>query len=391
MRLLTLAASLFYTSFLFKVEAKEVALPYIAPYESMANHAVLMDMHTGAILYSKDSKTLMAPSSMTKLLFAYTVFDHLKNKHATLEDKLLVSKKAWKTPGSRMFLQVNTEVPVKELIKGVLIVSGNDACVTLAEGFFGTEEAAVDRMNILAQKIGMTHTHFKNVHGLPNPDHNTTASDLALLSKRLIEDFPEFFAHFSEKSYEYNKIKQPNLNPVLEMTPPGDFGKTGYTDRGGYGLTASAQREDMRLIMVINGLRTMHDRRNEAQRLLGWGFREFKTYKIFKAGEVVESAEVWLGEKETIPLIIKDDFLVTLPKRHPVKAELQYEGPLQTPIKKDQKVGKLTIEMPGGSILEQPVYAGADVESLKGFKKIKTAVHYLLYGSDKPQKDKKIK
>ncbi|MBV8653733.1 MAG: D-alanyl-D-alanine carboxypeptidase, partial [Alphaproteobacteria bacterium] len=251
--------------------------------DTEARNAFIIDMKTGAVLLDKGADERIAPASMSKMMMYYTVFGYLKDGKAKLDDMLPVSEKAWRTQGSKMFVPLGGRVSIDDLLKGVIIQSGNDACIVLAEGLAGSEQAFVDQMNKKAQEIGLTGSHFANVDGLPDPEHYMTPRDLATLARHIIEDYPEYYKYESEKEFTYNGIKQGNRNPLLYKDLGADGLKTGHTDEAGYCLTGSAVRENHRIIMVLAGLPTMKSRITESERLIDWAFREFGGYTLFKA------------------------------------------------------------------------------------------------------------
>jgi D-alanyl-D-alanine carboxypeptidase (penicillin-binding protein 5/6) len=354
--------------------------------ETTAQQAIILDYRTGAVLMEKNADELMAPSSMSKLMTAYLVFEKLKEGSWKLDDKLPVSESAWKrhykSGGSLMFLPVGSSAKVSDLIRGVIIQSGNDACSVLAEAHSGTEEAFAEFATRRAHDLGMRNTTFKNASGWPDPEHLTTARDLSTLARRLIADFPEYTPIYSEREFVYNGIKQGNRNPLLYSVAGADGLKTGHTEAGGYGLVGTAKRGDRRVIMVINGLKTMKDRAEESQRLLEWAFREFDTYALFKVDDVVTDAEVWLGEQATVPLVAAQRLEVTMPRRarQGMKVTAVYTGPVAAPIRRGEVIGKLVITAPGVQSVELPLAAGADVPRLGVMGRISTALKHILWG-----------
>ncbi|MBQ8870531.1 MAG: D-alanyl-D-alanine carboxypeptidase, partial [Alphaproteobacteria bacterium] len=287
--------------------------------ETKARNAILMDYDTGEYLYTKDAFVPVPPASMSKLMTTYILFSKIKDGSLSLEDVFTVSENAWKKGGaasgsSTMFLPVGDKVKVEDLIRGILIQSGNDACITVAENIAGSEEDFAVLMNEKAAELGLKNSHFDNATGLPSPDHKMSAEDLAKLAKVLIRDFPEFYSIFSEKSFTYHNIVQGNRNPLLYSMPDADGLKTGHTEEAGYGLTASAKRGNRRLIGVMNGMSSNKERSEEAEKLMSWGFREFDNYKVFKQFQRVVEAPVYMGTQDKIDLVTKDDVVVTLPR-----------------------------------------------------------------------------
>lgn len=362
------------------------ATPARAQTDTIAKQAIIVDATSGAVLLDKDSNTKMPTSSMSKVMTMYMVFDALKHGNLKLDDELLVSERAWKnsmSDGSRMFIQVGTRVKVEDLIRGVIVQSGNDASVALAEGVAGTEEAFVDAMNKRAQEIGLKNSHFMNATGLPDPNHYSTPRDLALLAYRIMTDFPEYYHYFSEKEFVYNKIKQQNRDPLLGKVAGADGLKTGHTEIAGYGLIGTAQRDGRRVILVMNGLPSQKDRQEEGIKLMEWAFRSFETKKLLAAGETLESAKVWLGQEETVPLVTKKDVVVTLPRarRNELKMTVKYNDPLKAPVAKGDQVGSLILQVPDQQPEEIPLFAGADDAKKGMFGRVKDRLGYLLTGS----------
>lgn len=356
--------------------------------QTAAKEAIVIDFNTGAVLLDKNADEQMVPSSMSKLMTVYMVFDRLKKGSLKLTDQLPVSDTAWrkhyKTGESLMFLPVHSMVSVEELLKGVIIQSGNDACSVLAEGLAGSEEAFAEAETKKAKEIGLTHSAFKNASGVPEPGHYMTARDLATLATRIIKDFPEYYPMFDERKFTYNNISQDNRNPLFYRNVEGADGlKTGHTEEGGYGVTASAKRGDRRVIVVVNGLPSIKARADESQNLIEWAFREYDDKHLFKAGEDVADADVWLGAAPTVPLTVTADIMATLPRQgtNDLKVTAAYDGPIAAPIAKGQKVGTLTVEAPGIAKLEYPLVAGADVPKLGFAGRIFAAVKYRILGS----------
>ncbi|MGB8274564.1 MAG: D-alanyl-D-alanine carboxypeptidase family protein [Alphaproteobacteria bacterium] len=351
--------------------------------DTEAQEAFMVDFDTGAVLLEKNPDQLMHPSSMSKMMTVYLLFERLKNGSVKLDDEFPVSEKAWRMGGSKMFVPLGGKIRVEDLIRGIVIQSGNDACIVVAEGLGGNEEAFAAEMTRRAHELGMTNSTFKNATGWPDPDHLTTARDLALLAKRTITDFPEYYHYYGELEFTFNKIKQGNRNPLLYKDMGADGLKTGHTEQGGYGVTASAKRGDRRLILVVNGLPSMKERAAESERLMEWGFREFDNYSLFKAGDTVTDADVWLGDAATVPLAIGSDLKVTLPKksRHDMKVKAVFDGPIPAPIKKGDQIAKLVIAAPDMAPMEVPLVAGADIGRLGFVGRIGAAIKHIVWGS----------
>ena len=353
-----------------------------AAVDTEAQQFILMDAGTGMVLAEKNADEPMYPASMSKIMTLYVVFEHLADGQLDLEDTFTVSKKAWRMKGSRMFLEVNTKVTVSELLRGVIVQSGNDACIVLAEGLAGSEAAFADLMNERADELGLADSHFTNTTGWPDPDHITTARDIAELSRRIIEDFPEYYPMFAEKSFTYNGIKQGNRNPLLYRYDGADGLKTGYTQASGHGLAASAKRGEQRLVLVVNGINGVDTRARESERLLSYGFRAFKTYVLFRAGQVVDTFDVWLGEADALPLVAESDIVLMMPRksRKGMVVKIVADGPIAAPVEQGTRVATLVVSAPDVETRQWPLLAGASVDSLSGFGRIGAAIDALIWG-----------
>ncbi len=349
--------------------------------DTVAKQAFLMDANTHAVLLNKEGDTLMHPSSMSKLMTLYILFSRLKEGRVKLDSKFSVSEKAWRTQGSKTFVGIGSEMTVEELIHGIIIQSGNDACIVVAEGISGSEEAFVKEMNDTAQKLGMVKSHFANATGLPEDTHLMPARDLATLAERIIEDFPQYYQYFSIKEYTYNHITQHNRNRLIG-TIGVDGLKTGHTDDGGYGITLSAAQDNRRLILVINGMESDKERIEEGDKLLRWGFREFENKTLVHKGQQVTTADVWFGTADTVSLVVDQDLTVTLPAAADknVKFTLKYNGPIAAPIAKGAHVADLVIQVAGGEPLSLPLQAGEDVAALSGVSRMMAALKYHVHG-----------
>ncbi len=364
-----------------------IAGPQAQAIESIAKQAVLIEMATGTVLFGKDADMPMPPSSMSKMMTVYMLFERLRDGSLSLDDTFSVSENAWrkggaKSGGSTMFLEPGQRVRVEDLIRGIIVQSGNDACIVVAEGLASSEEAFAAEMTVRGRELGLKNSVFANSTGWPDPEHLTTARDLALLARRTIEDFPEYYHYYKETEFTYNTIHQINRNPLLYRDINADGLKTGHTIDAGYGLTASATKGNRRLILVVNGLASKKDRRREADRLLAWGFREFKNYKLFSAGEEVTKADVWLGKEAQVPLIIEKEMLITLSRkaRRKMKVAVHFENPIPAPIAKGQRVAKLVLTAPGYDPIEMPLLASRQVERLGLFGRLFTALKAIIWG-----------
>jgi D-alanyl-D-alanine carboxypeptidase (penicillin-binding protein 5/6) len=354
-------------------------------FDTTARNIFIMDYDTGAVLYDKAAEAHIPTASLSKMMTAYVVFEQLKAHKLSLTDELPVSVHAWRTGGvasgsSTMFLKVGSHAKVEDLIKGMIIQSGNDACIVLAEGIAGSEDAFTDMMNATAKKLGLTQSHFANATGLPDPDHYSSAHDLAVIAWHLIHDFPEYYHYFSELNYVYNGIKQGNRNPLLYKGIGVDGVKTGHTDEAGFCLTASIVHNHRRLIAVITGLASMNNRSGESERIIDWALNTFQNYPIVKKGDQMDVANVWLGQADKVPLIAGQDVTLTMPRtsRADMKVAIDYQNPIKAPIAQGQQVGTMTITAPDVDAVTIPLLAGADVAPLGRMGRIGVALSYYL-------------
>lgn len=356
-------------------------------FESAAKNAILMDFDTGAYLYTKDHDKKMAPASMSKLMTLYIIFDKLQNGTLSLDDKFTVSENAWRKGGaasgsSTMFLKIGEQISVEDLIKGIIIQSGNDACITAAENIAGSEEDFAVLMNDTAEKIGLKNSTFANATGWPHPDQKMSVEDLALLSRELIKKYPEFYHIFSQKEFTHNGIKQGNRNPLLYKMDGADGLKTGHTDEAGFCLTASAVRNGRRLIEVMSGLNSNKERSEEAERLMNYGFREFDNYNMLKAGDIMAAVPVWYGTEKTVNAVVADDIVqsVRRSQRQKYAMKVVYDEPLRAPVKKGDVIGKIKISMPDGGTMSYDLIAQKDVSELGFGGKFMANLKYLVFG-----------
>ena len=349
---------------------------------TLARHAFMVDPQTSAVLLFKDAEQPMPPSSMSKMMTIYVIFEELASGRLKLDSRFRVSERARAMGGSRMFLELGSEVSVEDLIKGIIILSGNDACVVIAEGLAGSEDSFAERMTRRARELGMTKTVFKNASGWPAEGQYSTARDLAVLAWRTIDDYPKYYHYYSETNWTYNNIKQENRNRLLKITPGTDGLKTGHTEEGGYGQTTSAVRDGRRLILVVNGLGSMAERAQETARLMEWGFRESTNTTIFRAGDTVVEAPVWLGAQDKVPLVVGKPVLVTMPAGQAASPRVvaRYDGPLPAPLVKGSKVGTAAVTLPDGRVIEYPLEVGADVARMGVFGRVTTMIRHYLFG-----------
>ena len=337
------------------------------PISTNAKHVYIVDFQTGAVLYDKMGEERLHPASMSKLMTVYMLFDALKRGDVKLTDTFHVSQKAWAMQGSKMFVDIDSDVKVEDLIRGMIIQSGNDACIVVAEGLAGSEEAFAERMNKKAKELGLNDSNFVNSTGWPDDNHYMTARDIAILSRHIITDFPEYYRYFSEIDFTWHDIKQGNRNPLLYRAGSGVDGlKTGHTEEAGFGVSASAVREGRRIIMVVHGLNDMQERADEAGQLLDWAFRETGNYTVAKKGAPLADAPVEYGAAEQVPLTVSQDLVLTLPKadRQKVTAKAVVSTPIMAPIKAGQELGKLVVTAPNMPDFTYPLVAAQDVPEM---------------------------
>ncbi len=376
-----LSLALFACAFAVPALAQTIQVP-----ETSAKQAYIIDYDTGAVLLDKNGSERMPTSSMSKVLTSIVAYDAIHKGEVKPDQLFTVSEKAWKQEGSRMFLDVNTQVSVADLLHGVEIQSGNDACVALAEGIAGSEANYVVMMNQKAKEIGMNDSNFMNSNGLPDPNHYSTAHDLALLGSYLIHNYPDEYKLYSQKEFTYNNIKQGNRNPLLYKNIGADGIKTGHTDVGGYGMMGSAVAGDRRVIMVINGTTSMQARADESSKLMEWALTNFKNLNIVKKGAVVAEAPVVLSDTRKIGLVTALDYKATVPtyaKDGGVQITATYQSPLVAPIQQGQEVGKLTLTLANGSVEEIPLLAGSGADESSFFKRIGENFMIMLVGTAK--------
>lgn len=337
----------------------------IGPLDTVARWAVVLDFNTGATLLDKNADEQMPPSSMTKLMTIYIVYSLLKSGRLKLDQTLPVSEKAWRMGGSKMFVGIGTQVRVEDLIRGIIVDSGNDACIVFAEAIAGSEDQFAELMNQKAKELGLTNSHFVDSTGWPADGHVMSVRDIATLAGRLIHDFPEYYHYDSERTFKYNNIEQQNRNPLVQKGTA-DGLKTGHTEAGGFGVVASAQRGNRRVIVVVNGLQTNRQRSEESERLMDWAFREFDDVTLFSAGEAVDQAPVWLGTHPTVPLVSGRDVVVTMPHgwRNKAKISVSFTSPVPAPVVHGAQLGTFSVSGDGVPDLEVPLLAGTDVPRL---------------------------
>ncbi|MDC0399537.1 D-alanyl-D-alanine carboxypeptidase [Alphaproteobacteria bacterium] len=375
-----------YQNVILSISALVLCLGLSTPANSFTTSAkqlILVDTKTGEILLEKNADELMHPASMSKIMTVYLAFEAIKKGHLKLDDKVPISEKAWRKGGSRMFLKLNSQIDVSDILRGIIVQSGNDAAIALAEHLEGSEEAFAEKMTLKAKELGLQNSTFKNATGWPDADHLMTARDLSKLAVLTIKRFPELYSIYSETNFTHNKIKQGNRNPLLYKGMGADGLKTGHTKAAGYGLTASVERAGRRLVLVINGLKSARKRTIESQRVIEWGFREYENHKIYNANDSVSNIDVWLGEAKTIPALIETELLLTIKRsdKQKMKMIVNYEEPITAPISKGQKVGTLKVQIPQKTELTYPLVSAIDVERLNPLRRILAAINYLVWGS----------
>lgn len=355
--------------------------------DTKAKNMILVDYTTGEYLYQKDIAEPIPPASMSKLMTVYMIFDKIRDGSLSLDDTFKVSENAWRkggaaSGGSTMFLAIGDEVTVEQLLKGIIIQSGNDACIVAAENIAGDEDAFVDAMNKKAKEIGLNNSNFANVTGLPHPDHKMSVEDLAKLARKIIANFPQFYHLFSQKEFVYNNIRQGNRNPLLYSMPYADGLKTGHTEEAGFCLTASAKKGDRRIIGVMTGLSSNKERSDEADKMMSWGFREYDNYTIKQKGDKVFDLPVWYGVDKTVPVVVSDDIVKTIKKslRNQVKLTAVYDKPVKAPVQMGQQLGILKIEVPEAEVKEIPLVAGQTINKVGLWGKIVANIKYLVSG-----------
>jgi len=373
---------------LFQANAEETAEIATPPAPTIAAAAyILQDYHTGKVLAENNADAKLAPASLTKIMTVYVVFRELGNGHLHLEDMATISEKAWKTSGSRMFVELGNQVKVEDLLKGVIIQSGNDASVALAEHVAGNEATFADMMNQHATRLGMTNSHFKNSDGLPMDDHYTSARDLAILTTALIREFPDWYRWFSQKEFTYNKITKHNRNQLLSRDESVDGVKTGFTDDAGYCLVASALREDMRLISVVLGAKSANARANENQTLLNYGFRFFESHRLYEGKKPLDEARIWKGADKKIPLGLAEDLYATIPRRlyKDLKAVITVDKKITAPVKEGTKLGSVKVTLKDELITDKDLIALKTVDQGNIIQRLSDSVMMMI---EKPEDGK---
>ena len=358
-----------------------------AEIDSSAEFAFVTDFGSGKVLMEKQPDAPMKPASMAKIMTVYIAFERIADGSLSLDDKFLISEKAWRKGGSKTFVEVGKEVSVRDLLYGVVVQSGNDAAIAIAEGISGTEEGFAEEMNYVARKLGMENTVFRNSTGWPDPEQHTTARDLNILATALIREFPvdeypELYPMFAEQDFTYNGIKQGNRNPLVYGTQGADGLKTGHTEESGYGLVGSAHRDGQRVVMVLNGMESMKQRSSESRRLIDLMFREFKLYRFYEKDQPVDRANVWLGTKNKIDLVLEEPLHLVMARsdRRKMKVSVNWNDPVPAPITAGQAIGTLVLELPSGKTT-YPLLAAENVDGLGMFDRVGEALKYLIFGA----------
>lgn len=341
------------------------------PFETTAPHAILIDAKSGSVFFEKSADELVQPASMSKLMTMLLVFEALKAGDLTLDQEFLISENAWRrggtsSGGSTMYANVNTRVKLIDLMRGSMIQSANDACIAIAEGMAGSEEEFAFRMTQRGKELGLQNAVFRNVTGLPKPENLMSVRDLTIIARRIISEFPEYYKIYGEREFTWNNIAQKNRNPLLLEYPGADGMKTGYIKDAGYGLVGSAVRDGRRLVLVVAGLTSIKERREEAEKLLDWGFRQFKTIDVYTAGDVVSKARVWGGASRWVNLVIKQDLRLALSakEQESIEVKLSYAGPLMAPVKAGDLLGTVRFMVDGKTIAEVPVETANAVDAV---------------------------
>ena len=350
--------------------------------ETPAKQGILYDYETKTVLFEKNSDELMSPSSMSKIMTIYYLFKKIKDGEISIDDEFEVSKKAWKKGGSKMFVNLKSMVRVEDLIRGIIVQSGNDACIVVAEGISGSESIFADELNELANEIGLEGSNFTNSTGWPDKKHLMTVNDLLKLTVRTIEDFPDLYRYYSEKEFTYNNIKQLNRNPLLFRPIGSDGLKTGHTSLGGYGLVATVKNKDRRLILVLNGLKSSAQRSKESERLMKIGFNQFKSIKIAPKTKELGQIPIWSGKKKEVSFYTKDDISITVPNRDRKKInfKVRYQSPLIAPVAEDQHIADFLIKKNDQTIKSYKLYATNNVSESNFFSKMILNFKFLLFG-----------
>ena len=366
---------IFFIVIIFSISAEAV--------DTKAEQAIVMDFNTNEILYEKNADQKVAPASMTKIMTVYAAFDRINKTDLSMEHICNISPKAYKMGGSRTFLEVDDQVSIEALLKGIIIQSGNDASIALAECLSGTESNFATLMNVYGKKLGMENTNFINASGWPEENHYSTVHDLAILSIALIRNFPNLYTYFTLKEFTYNDITQPNRNKLLEKVQGTDGLKTGYTRKSGWGISTSTLRDNRRINIVINGTNSSRSRLNESSYLINWAFAQTSQKKLISKGQIIKNVDVWLGNKSTVNLISNQEIIsiLSFDQLQLLETNIEYTKPIAAPFKKGDKLGEMTINVPGRKPIVIPLVAEIDVDKINPFARIFAGIKYLVFGT----------
>jgi serine-type D-Ala-D-Ala carboxypeptidase (penicillin-binding protein 5/6) len=373
---------------LFIAVAAAQTAPLPPPLETSVPNAILIDARTGNVFYQKNPDELIFPASMTKLMTAILVFDALKEGKLTMDQEFLISENAWRRGGapgggSTMYAVLNSRVKLSDLLQGMIVQSANDACIAIAEGMAGSEEAFADMMTRRARELGLTKATFRNSTGLPDPQHLVTVHELSMLAQYIIKNYPEYYKYYGQREFTWNKITQKNRNPLLIDYPGADGMKTGYTKDAGYGLVGSAIRDGRRLVLVVAGARSLDERRAEAQKILDWGFKQFRPIEIYGANDRVGRARVWGGEAHWVDLITPKAIRLMLSpaEQQKVTVDLHYTGPLLAPVKAGAEAGSIQFNLEGRTVAEFPIETSNEIASVSSmWLKAWDSLLYMIFG-----------
>lgn len=375
-------------SFFLIAGAAAQTAPLPPPLDTSIPNAILIDARTGIVFYEKGADAQIPPSSMTKLMTAILIFDAIKEGKLTMDQEFLISENAWRrggapSGGSTMYASLNSRIKLSDLIQGIIVQSANDACIAVAEGMAGSEEAFADRMTRRARQLGLAQANFRNATGLPDPQHLMSVRELSILAQYIVKTYPEYYHYYSQREFTWNKISQKNRNPLLIDYPGADGMKTGYTKAGGYGLVGSAIRDGRRLVLVVNGASSIEERRKEAQKILDWGFKQFRPIEVYNANDRVARARVWGGESRWVDLVTPQSIRILLSpqEQQKVTVDLHYQGPLLAPVKAGDKAGTIQFNLEGRTVAEFPIETSAEIAAVSSmWLKAWDSLLYMTFG-----------
>lgn len=374
--------------FLITGALAQTAPPLPPPLDTTVPNAILVDARTGNVFYEKNADQLIAPASTSKLMTAVMIFDALKAGKLTLDQEFLISEDAWRrggapSGGSTMYAALNSRVKLSDLIQGIIVQSANDACIAVSEGMAGSEAAFAEQMTRRARELGLTKSVFRNSTGLPDPEHLMTVRELSILAQYIVKTFPEYLHYYSQPEFTWNKILQRNRNPLLVDYAGADGMKTGYTKEAGYNLVGTAMRDGRRLVLVIAGAKSLEERRREAQKILDWGFKQFRPIEVYSANDRVGRARVWGGETRWVDLVTPKDVRLMLSsiEQQKITVDLRYEGPLMAPVKPGTKAGKIEFNLDGRTLAEFPLETSAEIGAVSSmWLKAWDSLVYMVFG-----------